>query len=156
MQSIYGSEIITLDHYKDLPLPMYQTMEAAGFDLLAAIENNMEIKPCNRLIIPTGIKIIMPAGYNAEIRSRSGLAFKDGIIVLNAPGTIDSDFRDFEVKVCLYNTDPGRTFIVRRGDRIAQCVITKCYGMSNVETREQSRKGGFGHTGVELAGISGI
>ena len=106
---------------KDFDVPSYQTDEAAGVDLSASIENSVKIRPWEREIIPCGISIAMPKGLEAQIRPRSGLAFKHGITILNTPGTIDSDYRG-ELKVILFNHG-DKEFIINNGDRIAQMVL---------------------------------
>lgn len=132
----------------DLPLPTRQTNMAAGFDLHATID--AEIKKGERLLIPTGIKIALPFGYEAQIRPRSGLALKHGITVLNTPGTVDADYRG-ELKVLLINLGQ-EDFIVNKGDRIAQMVIAKVETVEFklVEELPESERGdkGYGSTGV--------
>ncbi|MEZ4297964.1 MAG: dUTP diphosphatase [Polyangiaceae bacterium] len=105
----------------DLPLPAYQTSGSAGMDLIAAVVADTPIPPGEWRLIPTGLRIAIPDGFEAQVRPRSGLALRHGLTVLNAPGTIDSDYRG-EVKVALINHGPD-PFIVRRGERIAQLVI---------------------------------
>ena len=141
-------EVLRLN--KELPLPTYQTADSAGVDLYANIENEVTI-PCSggRVLIPTGIKVQIPQGYEMQIRPRSGLALKYGITVLNSPGTIDSDFRA-EIGVILINH--GNTaFCIRPGDRIAQGVLSKIYqiGFIEVDTLNETGRGenGFGSTG---------
>jgi dUTP pyrophosphatase len=139
-----------LPHAEDLPLPRYMTAEAAGMDILAANPKPMVVLPGQRALVPTGLQMAVPAGYEAQVRPRSGLALKQGICVLNSPGTIDADYRG-ELMVILANfgTDP---FIVCRGDRIAQLVLAVvCRGQICECGRlpETGRgSGGFGHTGV--------
>jgi dUTP pyrophosphatase len=133
----------------DLPLPKYMTQESAGMDLRAAIKDIEYINPGQYNIIPTGISISLPKGFEAQIRPRSGLAADFGVTVLNAPGTIDSDYRG-EVKVILINH--GREpFKIERGDRIAQLIINKIERafIVKVHKLEESTRdeGGFGHTG---------
>jgi dUTP pyrophosphatase len=134
----------------DLPLPERATAHAAGFDLRAAVAVPMVVDPGARALVPTGVAIAVPPGYEAQVRPRSGLALKSGITLLNAPGTIDADYRG-EVGVIVVNhgTDP---VTIARGDRIAQLVIQK---LPDVELEtvdelpETSRgAGGFGHTGI--------
>jgi dUTP pyrophosphatase len=112
-----------LSHAKDLPLPFYATPGAAGMDLLYAGYEEVVLKPFERRLLPTGIAIELPEGYEAQVRPRSGLAIKHGITVLNSPGTIDSDYRG-EIKVILINLG-SEDFVIRRGDRIAQLVVAK-------------------------------
>src|SRR5262245_22609405 len=107
-----------LAHGADLPLPAYATAQSAGLDLVAAVDADVTLAPGARQLIPTGLSVALPAGYEAQVRPRSGLALKHGITVLNSPGTIDADYRG-EVKVLLINhgTQP---LVIRRGERIAQ------------------------------------
>ena len=133
---------------EDLPLPSYMTAQAAGMDLTAAVEADVTILPGERKLIPTGVRVAIPEGYEAEVRPRSGLALHHGVTLVNAPGTIDADYRG-EVGIILINH--GQTpFIVRRGDRIAQMVVHrvckvrwKSCGALTPTTRGD---GGFGHT----------
>jgi dUTP pyrophosphatase len=135
----------------DLPLPEYQTHGSAGMDLRAAVEVPLTLAPGQIAMVPTGLRIAIPAGYEAQVRPRSGLALKHGVTVLNTPGTVDSDYRG-PVNVILCNL--GQTdFEIRRGDRIAQMVVArveriewKCV-VSVDETVRGS--GGFGHTGLQ-------
>lgn len=138
-----------LPHAKDLSLPTYTTELASGADLFACIDETIRIKPFQRVLIPTGFCIQLPQGYEAQVRPRSGLALKYGVTVLNSPGTIDADYRD-EVKVILINLGQ-EDFVVERGMRIAQLVISPVCRAEFVETEELTktgRKGGFGSTGV--------
>ena len=139
-----------LAHNEDLPLPQYMSSHAAGMDLCAAVEKEIVIASLERKLIPTGLSIALPDGYEAQIRPRSGLALKKGISVLNTPGTIDADYRG-EVGIILINLSK-EDFIIKRGDRIAQMVINKIEQPMLVEVeelKETSRSaGGFGHTGV--------
>ena len=140
-----------LRHAEGLPLPKYQTSGSAGMDLLAAVSKNVVIEPGEVKLIPTGLSIAMPAGYNAEIRSRSGLSLKNQVIVLNAPGTIDSDYRG-EVQVILMNIGKER-FVVERGMRIAQMIISR-YETAEINLVEELPEsvrdsGGFGSTGLK-------
>jgi len=136
-------------HGKDISLPRYMTENSAGMDIFAAVNSEETLLPGERKLIPTGIAIALPPGYEAQIRPRSGLAVEAGITVLNSPGTIDEDYRG-EVKILIINhgTTP---FVVKRGDRIAQMVIHRVHRASwnmteNLETTKRS-DGGFGHTG---------
>ncbi len=140
-----------LAHAADLPLPTYQSAGAAGLDLVAAVDAGkpIEIAPSARQLVPTGLVIALPQGYEAQIRPRSGLALKHGITVLNSPGTIDADYRG-EIGVILVNLGTA-PFIIERGDRIAQMVIApvvqvELTNVSNVEETERG-SGGFGSTG---------
>jgi dUTP pyrophosphatase len=134
----------------DLPLPTYATHGSAGMDLLACIEADVSINPSETVLVPTGISIQLPEGFEAQVRPRSGLAIKHQIGILNSPGTIDSDYRG-EVKIILSNFGK-QPFIVRRGDRIAQMVIHRYARIEweEVETLDETARGGggFGHTGV--------
>ena len=138
-----------LPHAKDLPAPQYETPESAGMDLRAAVTEPVSLQPGERQLIPTGLKIALPAGYEAQIRPRSGLAYRHGITMLNAPGTIDSDYRG-EVGVLAVNHG-DEPFVIERGDRIAQMVIAP---VIQAELRLQEElhqtergEGGFGSTG---------
>lgn len=138
-----------LPHYEGLHLPGYATPDAAGLDLLAAIFEAQTIDPGHRLYIPTGIAIALPKGYEAQVRPRSGLALKHGVTVLNAPGTIDADYRG-EIGVILINLGE-EPFLVQRGDRIAQLVVAATSRVEwepvDVLTKTERGTGGFGHTG---------
>ena len=133
----------------DLPLPSYATENSAGMDLYAAISGTITIPPFAREKVPTGISMALPFGYEAQIRSRSGLALTDGIIVLNAPGTIDADYRG-EIFVVLYNAS-DKVFLLKRGMRIAQMVVApviQAQWQNIVELNLTKRgSGGFGSTG---------
>ena len=139
-----------LPHGADLELPAYATEQSAGMDLMAAVEADVTLAPGERKLIPSGLAIALPAGYEAQVRPRSGLALKNGITVLNAPGTIDADYRG-EVGVILVNLGQ-EPFVVTRGSRIAQMVIASCLqGSWQVsEDLEASARGagGFGSTGL--------
>lgn len=136
---------------EDLPLPKAASLFASGIDLFSAERDTIEIKPNERKLISTGIRIALPIGYEAQIRPRSGLAYKYGITILNTPGTIDSDYRGV-IKVIIINHGSG-DFFVNRGDRIAQMVIQKVIQPILIETNELDNTkrgdGGFGHTGIE-------
>ena len=139
-----------LEHAGDLPLPCRMTSGASGCDITAAVDRETVIEPGSRELIPTGFCFEIPQGFEIQVRPRSGLAFKYGVTVLNAPGTIDADYRG-EVKIILANF--GDTpFVVRRGDRIAQLVPAE---VADISFREESQiartergAGGFGHTGI--------
>jgi dUTP pyrophosphatase len=133
----------------DLPLPSYATRGAAGLDLAAAIDGELVIEPRARAVVPTGFRIAVPIGYEGQVRPRSGLAARHGVLLPNAPGTIDADYRG-ELKVILLNA--GREpFTLRRGDRIAQLVLAPVTRVewSEVPALEETERGegGFGHTG---------
>ena len=131
------------------PLPEYSTPQSAGMDLRANIKDSIDIDPLCRVLIPTGIYIELPKGYEAQVRPRSGLALKHGITVLNSPGTIDADFRG-EICVILVNLS-NIPFTIASGTRIAQLVFSKCEQAELVEVEElnstERGEGGFGHTG---------
>jgi dUTP diphosphatase len=131
------------------PLPKYETPLSAGVDLRANIEESIVLKPLERTLVKTGLFMAIPAGFEAQVRPRSGLAFKKGITVLNSPGTIDADYRG-EVGVILVNLS-NDDFVIEDGERIAQLVVAKCEQADFVETNELSETergtGGFGSTG---------
>ena len=134
---------------EDLPLPSYATEGAAGLDLRAALAGRLVLGPGERALVPTGLRFAVPAGYEAQVRPRSGLALRHGIVLPNSPGTIDSDYRG-EVQVILWNAGP-EPFAIERGDRIAQLVIAP---VAHVELEESALDetprggGGFGSTGA--------
>ncbi len=133
------------------PLPQYATTQSAGMDLRANLSEPLVLKPLQRCLVPTGLFIALPAGYEAQVRPRSGLALKKGIAVLNAPGTIDADYRG-EVGVILVNLS-GEDFVIEDGERIAQMVIARHEQAewNEVELLEETERGvgGFGHTGKQ-------
>ena len=135
----------------DLPLPKYMTDHASGMDLLAAVDEPLVLEPGKIALIPTGIFLAIPPGYEAQVRPRSGLAVKHGLTIVNAPGTIDSDYRG-EVGVILANLGT-KSFTVERGMRIAQLVLQQVIRGRLVEQDEldetDRNTGGFGHTGVQ-------
>lgn len=141
-----------LPHGADLPLPAYQTRDAAGADLCAAVAADapVTLQPGQRRLIPTGLTMALPRGYEAQVRPRSGLALKNGVTILNAPGTIDADYRG-EVGVLLVNHGDA-PFVIERGARIAQLVIAPVSQLPFVEAQtldETARgAGGYGSTGV--------
>jgi dUTP pyrophosphatase len=132
------------------PTPEYQTAFSAGMDIHAFVEEDICLKPLHRMLIPTGLYIELPPGYEAQVRPRSGLAVKNGISVLNTPGTIDADYRG-EIKVILVNLS-NEEFIIKNGDRIAQVIVNKFEKVEWEEVdelKESERKaGGFGSTGT--------
>ena len=140
---------IKIINHSTHPLPAYETAHAAGMDLRAFTSEQITIKPLQRLLVPTGLHIELPIGYEAQIRPRSGLAFKHGIGIVNSPGTIDADYRG-EIKVLLVNLS-DTDFMINDGDRIAQMVIAKHETISwkNVEELSDTARGagGIGHTG---------
>jgi dUTP pyrophosphatase len=135
----------------DLPLPKYQTDGASGMDLCAAVESQVILQPGEWKLVSTGIRISVPEHYEAQVRPRSGLAFKHGVGVLNAPGTVDSDYRGV-VSVILFNFG-DEPFVISRGDRIAQMVVQKVVRAEWIESealdKTERKSGGFGSTGVE-------
>ena len=144
-------QILRLPHSEGLPLPAYETAGSAGMDLRAAVPEDqpLTLAPGQRALVPTGLKIALPLGYEAQVRARSGLALKHGIICPNAPGTIDSDYRG-ECGVILANIG-AEPFVIRRGERLAQLVIARHEraGWVEVETLDETGRGtgGFGSTG---------
>lgn len=142
-----------LPHGSDLPLPEYATEDSAGLDLMAAVTEPLRLEPMGRAMVPTGIAIALPPGYEAQVRPRSGLAARNGVTVLNAPGTVDADYRG-EIAVILVNFS-AEPFMITRGLRIAQLVVAP---VSRVAWREDTAlsetargAGGFGSTGLEMA-----
>lgn len=132
-----------------VPLPCYMTAAAAGMDIYADLDEELAIPPLGRALVPTGFAIALPLGYEAQVRPRSGLALRSGLTILNAPGTIDADYRE-EVKILLVNLGE-QPVLIRRGDRIAQLVVapvTRVQWQEVEELDSTDRKGGFGHTGV--------
>ena len=142
--------VTRLVHAGDLPLPEYATPMSAGMDLRAAIAKPLEIAPGGRALVPTGIAIALPAGHEAQVRPRSGLALKHGVTVLNAPGTVDADYRG-EISVLLVNFGDA-SFTVTSGMRIAQMIVATCSRVSweAVEALPESARGasGYGSTGT--------
>ena len=143
-------EVVRLPHARDLALPDYATAAAAGADLLAAIDQDIELGPLERKIVPTGIAIALPVGFEAQVRPRSGLAAKNGVTIVNSPGTIDADYRG-EIGVILVNLSK-EPFRISRGMRIAQLVVARHARAVWREVSELDRTargaGGFGSTGV--------
>lgn len=143
-------QIKRLENAKDLPLPKFMTEGSCGMDLYANVEGEVVVNPMEIKLIPTGISISLPIGYEAQIRPRSGLALKNGIALVNSPGTIDSDYRG-EIGVILINLGK-EPFIIRRGDRIAQMVINKVVIPEIIESENLDEtirgKDGFGSTGL--------
>lgn len=143
--------LVRLASSQGLPLPSYQTTGSAGMDLVAAVPDGspMTLQPGARALVPTGLAIALPEGFEAQVRPRSGLALKHGITVLNTPGTIDADYRG-EVGVILANLG-NQSFCIARGDRIAQLVVQRVEQVQLVEVESLSHtsrgKGGFGSTG---------
>lgn len=148
-------EVVRLAHAHDIALPDYATAAAAGADLLAAIDQDIELAPLERKIVPTGISIALPVGFEAQVRPRSGLAAKNGVTVANAPGTVDADYRG-EIGVILINLSK-EPFRISRGMRIAQLVVARHARAVWREVSELDRTargaGGFGSTGVTAGSI---
>ncbi|MGD8427823.1 MAG: dUTP diphosphatase [Balneolaceae bacterium] len=144
-------EFKKLPHAEDLPLPSYESEFAAGMDIRAAIEESIELKPGMRKLIPTGLQMALPKGYEAQIRPRSGLAYRNGITMLNTPGTIDSDYRG-ELKVLAVNLGE-ESYLIQHGDRLAQMVIAPVLQVDVIQVEALSETergdGGFGSTGVK-------
>jgi len=141
--------IAKLPGHEDLPLPCYMTEQSAGLDIVAAVTGDEVIYPGERKMIPTGIAIALPQGYEAQIRPRSGLALKNGVTLINSPGTVDADYRG---EICLLLINHGhKPFVVKRGERIAQMVVHRICRVSwepNEALHPTARgSGGFGHTG---------
>lgn len=140
-----------MSHARDLPLPSYESPHAAGMDLRAALDAPLTLSPGERELVPTGLRMALPEGYEAQIRPRSGLAWRNGITMLNTPGTIDADYRG-EVKVLAVNLG-DEDFTIRHGDRIAQMIIApvqQVFVEESDELPESVRgEGGFGSTGIE-------
>jgi dUTP pyrophosphatase len=146
-ETIMNVQIINKSHH---PLPAYATPLSAGMDLRANLDESIVLRPLQRCLVPTGLYIALPAGYEAQVRPRSGLAIKRGISVLNAPGTIDADYRG-EICVILINLS-GEDFVIEDGERIAQMIIARheqvAWEEVDVLSETERGAGGFGHTGV--------
>lgn len=147
----YNMKSVNIVNKSHHPLPKYSTVCSAGMDLRANIENPVVLKPFQRALIPTGLFMALPEGYEAQVRPRSGLALKHGIMVLNTPGTIDADYRG-EIGVILINLGQ-EDFVVNDGERIAQMVVAKYEQVEllAVEVLDETERGagGFGHSGVK-------
>jgi dUTP pyrophosphatase len=143
--------LIKLPHGEGLPLPAYATSQSAGVDLMAAIDEPIHLESFERKLIPTGLSVALPEGYEAQIRPRSGLALKHGLTVLNSPGTIDADYRG-EIQIILINFGK-ETFVIERGLRIAQLVLMPVSRLCwkeidrHDDMEQNNRYGGFGSTG---------
>lgn len=133
------------------PLPAYATSQSAGMDLRANIGDAVTLRPLERKLIPTGLRMALPQGYEAQVRPRSGLALKHGITVLNSPGTIDADYRG-EIMVLLVNLS-DKDFVINPGERIAQMVVarheTASWEIADTLDSTERGEGGYGHTGVK-------
>ena len=140
---------VKIVNHSRFALPEYQTALSAGMDLRANIKESISLEPLQRALVPTGLYVELPAGYEMQIRPRSGLAAKQGITVLNAPGTIDADYRG-EIKVILVNLSP-ETVVINDGERVAQAVVARCEQVEWESVEELSTtdrgEGGFGSTG---------
>lgn len=138
-----------LPHAQDLPLPKRATEDAAGFDLRACVDDDLQILPGARALVPSGLAIQLPVGYEAQVRPRSGLAIKHGLTLLNSPGTIDADYRG-EIAAVMINLG-AEAVTIRRGDRIAQLIVQMLPRVRFQEVTDLSETargaGGFGHTG---------
>jgi len=149
--AVVDVRILRLPHGADLPLPDYATADSAGADLLAAVDAPLSLEPGQRALVPTGIAIALPSGYEAQVRPRSGLALKHGVTGLNSPGTIDADYRG-EIGVILINHG-GVAFTIERGMRIAQMVIAPVTlaQWQEVDSLDETARGagGFGSTGTK-------
>ncbi len=145
-------QVVRLPHAADLPLPSYATDGAAGMDLMAAVTTPVSIPPGGRTLVPTGLRLAVPQGYELQVRPRSGLALKSGITLPNTPGTIDEDYRG-ELGVILMNAGT-ETFVIERGMRIAQGVlapVTRATWQEVAALPETTRgEGGFGSTGTQI------
>jgi dUTP pyrophosphatase len=142
---------INIVNHSNNPLPAYESLHAAGMDLRANLDNPITLNPLQRTLVPTGLHIELPIGFEAQIRPRSGLAFKHGLTLLNSPGTIDADYRG-EIKVILINLS-DQAFTIHHGERIAQMIVSKHESVQweNVEILSETHRGegGFGHTGKQ-------
>ena len=142
-------DVVRFPSGEGLPLPEYATAGSAGLDLRAAVQDEFRLEPGRRALIPTGFGVALPAGFEAQVRPRSGLALRQGLTMLNSPGTVDSDYRG-EIQIIAVNLGQ-ETIVIRRGDRIAQLVVAP---VARAELREAPAlpetvrgAGGFGHTG---------
>lgn len=142
-------DIRRLPGNEDIPQPVYMSKHAAGVDISAAVTKKLTIKPGKIELVPTGLQIALPNNYEAQIRPRSGLALKHGIGILNSPGTIDADYRG-EIGIILINLGK-KPFVINRGDRIAQMVISRItraeFKLTSALSKTKRNDGGFGHTG---------
>lgn len=150
MSSRLAVRVRRLEHAADLPLPQPASLGSAGLDLRAALREELVIAPGERALVPTGLVLEIPPGYEGQVRPRSGLALRQGLLVANSPGTIDSDYRG-EVQIILFNLG-SEPFVVRRGDRIAQLVVAPVVSVvwEEAESLAESARGegGFGSTGT--------
>ena len=143
-------KVVRLDGNRDLPLPAYESKGSSGLDLRAYVREPVLLKPGEIKLIPTGLAVSIPSGYEAQIRPRSGLALRYGIGMVNSPGTIDSDYRG-EIGIIMVNWG-SEPFTIQKGDRIAQMIISRVYTADFVEVADLDEtdrgQGGFGHTGI--------
>ena len=143
-------KIKRLDNNPDLELPYYQSDGSSGLDLCAAVDNDLLLQPGDIELIPTGISVSIPQGFELQVRPRSGLALRHGIGIVNSPGTIDSDYRG-EIKIILINWGK-KDYTIKRGDRIAQIILSKVAKAAIEEVSELGEtsrgEGGFGHSGI--------
>lgn len=151
--TVLAVPVVVLPHAQDLDLPVYATEHSAGLDLCAALVDDIMLEPGQRVLVPTGLAMALPDGFEAQVRPRSGLALKNGVTVLNSPGTIDADYRG-EVQVILANLGT-ETFRISRGMRIAQMVVARYNRVEWQETDQLSSTGrgtgGFGSTGTQTS-----
>lgn len=151
MDSVIRVSIRRLEGHEDMPLPAYETPGSAGMDLRAAVRETVVLGPGEIRLIPTGLAVSLPPGYEAQVRPRSGLALRHGIGMVNSPGTIDSDYRG-EIGMVMINWGAA-PFEIKRGDRVAQMVIARVYRaeLVDVQSLDATRRGegGFGHSGLE-------
>lgn len=142
-------KVKVIKNHSNINLPKYMTHGSAGMDVYAHTSEDIVIKPLERVLVPTGLKVEIPHGYEIQVRPRSGLAIKHGITLLNTPGTIDSDFRG-EIKVIMINIS-NEEFVIKNNERIGQLILNKVYKCIWTETEEleetERGQGGFGHTG---------
>jgi len=140
-----------LNEGKDLPLPGYESEGSSGMDLRACVKNDTQLNPGEIMLVPTGLAVSIPEGYEAQIRPRSGLALRHGIGMVNSPGTIDSDYRG-EIGVVMINWGK-EPYVIKRGDRIAQMILSRVYRAELIEVDDLDvtarGDGGFGHTGTK-------
>jgi len=147
----YSQMKVQIVNHSHHPLPVYATPQSAGLDLRASLEESIVLKPLERVMVPTGLFVALPVGYEGQVRPRSGLAAKHGITVLNSPGTVDSDYRG-ELRIILVNLS-NEPFVINDGERIAQLIVTRHEQVEwepvGVLDETERGTGGFGHTGVK-------
>jgi len=144
--------IVKVYKYEDVELPFYATTNSSGFDLIA--QKDIVLRPNNKKLIPTGLRIEIPEGYEIQIRPRSGLSLNTPLMIANSPGTIDADYRG-EIKIIVWNTSSSQSYTVKRGDRIAQGVLTKVerakFVVVDKLTPTERQDKGFGHSGLNIS-----